>query len=30
VEVKRRKAFNFAEKGLIDHDGKETVFGQIY
>lgn len=27
VTIKRRKAFYFANSGLVDHEGKETIFG---
>ena len=29
VEVSRRKAMLFIDKGLIDHEGKYTIYGQI-
>ena len=28
--IKRRKAFYFLNSGQVDHDGKHTIFGQIY
>ena len=27
VRVMRRKAFNFINSGLVDHEGKSTIFG---
>jgi hypothetical protein len=30
LTVRRRKAFYFAETGLVDHDGLHTVFGQVF
>jgi hypothetical protein len=29
VSVSRRKAFNYADSGKIDHEGKYSLFGQI-
>lgn len=29
VEVSRRKAMVFIDKGLIDHEGKYTIYGQV-
>ena len=29
IKVNRRKAFDYFDKGNIDHDGKHSVFGQI-
>jgi hypothetical protein len=30
VTIKRRKAFYFKESGECDHEGRFTLFGQIY
>jgi len=30
VEVKRRKALKFIDSGECDHEGKMTIFGQLF
>jgi hypothetical protein len=30
VNIKRRKAFYFLDTGEVDHEGKSTIFGQIF
>lgn len=30
VTIKRRKAFYFANSGQVDHEGKFTIFGQVF
>ena len=30
ITIRRRKAFYFANSGLIDHEGRHTIFGQVF
>ena len=30
IKIMRRKAFYFAESGLVDNEGKFTIFGQVF
>jgi len=30
IVIRRRKAFYFANSGMVDHEGRSTIFGQVF